>query len=96
MDHSLIHGFSLPNTGGVLQGEVGDGSYSPAQQTDDRIQTSSGGHEQTQSARGEEETLAHLLVQCPRLSALFGLLKTLFRGLGEGFSLSLFNFGQKY
>lgn len=45
---------------------------------------------------GQTETLAHLFVQCSRLSALFGLLKTLFWGLGEGFSLSLFISGLKH
>ena len=54
-------------------------------------------------SRGEEclfcsqnETLAHLSVQCPRLSALFQWLKSCFQGFGELFSLGLFIFGPKY
>ncbi|KAJ3590726.1 hypothetical protein NHX12_008675, partial [Muraenolepis orangiensis] len=44
----------------------------------------------------EVETLEHLFVQCPRLSALFVLLKSWFQGLGEEFSFILFIFGPKY
>ncbi|KAJ3612006.1 hypothetical protein NHX12_020285 [Muraenolepis orangiensis] len=44
----------------------------------------------------EVETLEHLFVQCPRLSALFILLKSWFQGLGEEFSFILFIFGPKY
>ncbi|KAJ3614016.1 hypothetical protein NHX12_017593, partial [Muraenolepis orangiensis] len=44
----------------------------------------------------EVETLEHLFVQCPRLSALFALLKSWFQGLGEEFSLILLIFGPKY
>ncbi|KAJ3581933.1 hypothetical protein NHX12_016070 [Muraenolepis orangiensis] len=44
----------------------------------------------------EVETLEHLFVQCPRLSALFVLLESWFQGLGEGFSFILFIFGPKY
>lgn len=44
----------------------------------------------------QTETLFHLFVQCPRLSALFELLKTWVRGFGEVFSFSLFIFGPKY
>ncbi|KAK0140342.1 hypothetical protein N1851_022699 [Merluccius polli] len=42
------------------------------------------------------ETLAHLFIQCPRLAALFELLKRWFQGLGEDFSFGLFIFGPKY
>ena len=45
---------------------------------------------------GQAETLAHLFVQCPRLSALFGQLRRWFQGFGEGFSFGLFIFGPKY
>ncbi|KAJ3590378.1 hypothetical protein NHX12_008329 [Muraenolepis orangiensis] len=44
----------------------------------------------------EVETLEHLFIQCPRLSALFILLKSWFQGLGEEFSFVLFIFGPKY
>ncbi|KAJ3582193.1 hypothetical protein NHX12_015766, partial [Muraenolepis orangiensis] len=44
----------------------------------------------------EVETLEHLFVQCPRLSALFVLLESWFQGLGEEFSFILFIFGPKY
>ncbi|KAJ3586646.1 hypothetical protein NHX12_013042 [Muraenolepis orangiensis] len=46
----------------------------------------------------EVETLEHLFVQCPRLSALFVLLKSWFQGLGEEFYFVLFiySFGPKY
>ena len=42
------------------------------------------------------ETLVHLFIQCPHLSALFELLKRWFQGLGENFSFGLFIFGPKY
>ena len=42
------------------------------------------------------ETLVHLFIQCPHLSALFELLKRWFQGLGDNFSFGLFIFGPKY
>lgn len=44
----------------------------------------------------QTESLAHLFVECPRLSALVELLKLWFQRLGESFSFSLFIFGPKY
>uniref|UniRef100_A0A3Q3ERM5 Reverse transcriptase domain-containing protein n=1 Tax=Labrus bergylta TaxID=56723 RepID=A0A3Q3ERM5_9LABR len=42
------------------------------------------------------ETLSHLFVECPRLSLLFVLMKSLFEALGEDFSYAVFVFGPKY
>ncbi|KAK2883356.1 hypothetical protein Q8A73_022289 [Channa argus] len=44
----------------------------------------------------QTETLEHLFIECPRLSAMFDLLRMWFQGFGEVFSFSLFIFGPKY
>ncbi|KAK2897116.1 hypothetical protein Q8A73_013496 [Channa argus] len=44
----------------------------------------------------QTETLEHLFIKCPRLSAMFDLLRMWFQGFGEVFSFSLFIFGPKY